>query len=117
VNSAENRIASLESRMDIIEGSLREHLQKSATAQEQVLAKLQENTVLTQQVADGTSEIRALWKQGEAALSFFNFLMKWTKRAVALIALTLVGCVGIPYMVFHNGELPSWLKTLKEIVL
>lgn len=117
MSTSESRIAILEHRMDILEGSLRQHIEQSTKAQELVLAKLQENTTLTQQVSTDTSEIRNLWKQGEAALGFFNFLMKWAKRSVSLLALILVGCVGVPYMIFHNGELPAWLKALKEVVL
>lgn len=117
MSTSDSRIAILERRMDVIEGSLREHINRSLETQELVLAKLQENTTLTQQVSTDTAEIRNLWKQGETALTFFNFIMRWAKRLVSLVALVLVGCVGVPYMIFHNGELPAWLKTLKEIVL
>lgn len=117
MSTSENRIAILEHRMDIIESSLRDHISQNAETQKLILAKLHENTTLTQQVSTDTAEIRGLWKQGEAALSFFNFLMRWAKRSVSLVALVLIGCVGVPYMLFNNGVLPVWLKVLKEAVL
>ncbi len=113
----EDRLAILEHRMGAMESAFKEHLDASRESHQALLHELQSNTRLTQRVFNETSEVRAIWTQGAAALKFFNFLMRWAKRVAVVGFLIAVLFFGIPYMMTHNGELPAWLKSLKAIVL
>ncbi len=111
------RMANLEQRMGAIESAFKQHLEASTLGQQALLRELEANTRLTERVSTETQEIRALWAQGSSALKFFNFLMRWAKRALWIAFFIALVFVGIPYMLANNGELPPWLKTLKSVLL
>lgn len=115
--STEDRLAILEHRMGAMESAFKEHLEASTEAQNALLRELQANTRLTEKVVTETAEVRAIWTQGTSAFHFFNFLMKGLKKVAVAIFILLIVFVGIPYMLANNGELPTWLKTLKQVLV
>lgn len=80
---------------------------------------LRANTTITQQIADDTSWLREVLKDGAGAIRFFCRVAKWWRFTLRYVLAPIGGVILIPYLVWywfaHDYTLPLWAMRIFDL--